>query len=391
MLHSLCLKFGQKFLGGFPMKKILVLLLSVILLSACTEETVTPPEPPDSDAIILNLDEVARGSIDSEDEVNLYTFETGEAGVVTINLSPLPENLNASITIYEADKTTKIDDDDVYGARGQATEFLLLLAPATYYIEIARISGEVSDEEYELRASLDASDENELNNTPDTATPLTLGEEASGDIYVRSDKDYYKVTTEETGVLEILLSSISVGSNLRLSLLDENKKEIENDVAPSGDSASFKHLAAAGTFYIEVSFSFGEGTTDAYQILASLNTEDVNELNEGFATATPLNLGEIIKGAIYGDEDVDYFSATVSAGSYKLLLAGIPQNTNYYITVFGENKARLPGTKRTFVPTGSSFELDLSPEAETTYYALIESGSAVRTTDMYELSVTPTP
>jgi hypothetical protein len=333
----------------------------------------------------ITLGSVTQGAINFEDKVNYYKVTTDATGVSEIILSSIPTGLNLDITIYNANEV-EIERDS-YVPPGDSARFLILSAASTFCIRVQRSSGTPSTSPYELRVNLDTSDTNELNNSFDTSTTLTLGETIKGDIYGQDDVDFFKFTTTQTGVAEVTLSSIPQDINLDITLYDSSKVLIVRDsYVPPGDSARFFHLSGPGTFYLEVKRSSGSLTTTPYDLLVTLETSDTNELNNSFDTATVVPVGAVETGAIYGADDVDFFRVDVAAaGTTQVLLSSVPTGLNLDITIFDNQRVQIE--RDSYVPPGDSATLNLTATSATTYYIRIQESSGTPTPNLYTLSV----
>ena len=293
-------------------------------------------------ACTLTLGETRPATVDADGDIDYYRFTTTAPGVATALVASLPDNIFFEIKLYNADK----EEIGSSNSTGDAVGFPVLTDPATFYLSVE--GRQASSDPYEVGVTFDDSDEYELNNSDDNPTPIALDQVVQGDIngYVYTtenrdplDQDFFVYDTTETGVAEVILSSVPTGSNLTIRVLDAAKQEIRQDaVVSAGQTGQFFILSEPGKFYIEVGGAFGSsaGNTEPYELRVNF-TQDDAELNNSEPTATPINIGESVEGAIYGLDlannlDVDFYTFTSSQAG-RVVLSSVPAGVSMQIAV----------------------------------------------------------
>jgi Subtilase family len=352
-----------------------------------------PPtgKDPFGDSKELKLGDVGRGQILTNTDRDHYKVTTTETGILELNLSSIPAGIYLYMSVYDENKVLQTSVNSI--SSGEAGQLFILSAAKPFFIEIGRWAGNPSTEFYELRATLDTTDKNELNNTFDTATTINLNSLTKGTMYGSDDVDYHKITTTETGVLELDLSAIPTGSYLNFTLYNSERVQIGQEVGiNTGEAGQFRLLTAPGTFYMLVSLYTGARNTQLYELRASLDTTDTNELNNTFDTATILPIGVTEQGTLYGTGDVDYYRIDVpTAQSLEVVLSSIPTGSYFNRYIYNDQKVSID--QDVAVSSGTSSSFILTSNGATTYYVLINFYTGDRTKDLYNLSVqsVPTP
>lgn len=216
------------------------------------------------------------------------------------------------------------------------------------------------------------------------ASAIELGSITKSSIATEGETDYYKLTTSQTGVLEVTLSAIPGNISLSIALYNSAKEKITSGTAYTNSSVRFEELSAANTFYITVSRYGGTPTSEQYELRSSLETSDEHELNNTFDTGTRIDLDSLTKGASYGREDIDYFTfTTTQTGVAKVILSGIPADISLSIVLYDAAKKRI--TSGTAYSGGSvNFEV-LSPAS--IFFISITRFGGTNTSELYELRV----
>ena len=219
----------------------------------------------------------------------------------------------------------------------------------------------------------------------DTVT-VPFGTVVTGSINAEDDVDYYKVVTSETGVAEIIVSSIPESLGLKITTFDAQKQPIDtSNGVTNGKAFRAEYLAEATTYYIKVERSYGTPSSDMYEIRANFDNSDKNELNNSFETATPVELGTVATGAVYGKGDADYYKfTTTETGVFELTISGIPEQVQLLITLFDAEKVKVEGTVPCCYNTGKSYRAENLSEA-TTYYLKVEGTNSLTSPGLYEV------
>ena len=230
--------------------------------------------------------------------------------------------------------------------------------------------------------------DNADNNTFATAFPLDLDTPCNGTIAESGDKDYFRVTIDEPGVLIMTLDPVPSAVRMRIVLYDNNQNELaQTRVGDEGQARTLEYLDEAGTYYVLVDNSFyDQSSTETYTLNVTFDTTDGNEFNNTFSDAEPLTLveGEVTTtGTIRSVGDQDFFEVTVnepgvlvttldpvpSAVRMQIVLYNQQQNEIAQVRVGNEGQARtleqLVGAGTYFILLDNSFYDQSSAETYT--------------------------
>ncbi len=325
----------------------------------------------------LTLGETATGTLCPARDRDWFKFTISEPGsVVQIELS-MDTNLTPvepGYTIVTADDMpTGISGADVDRTPGEAVHILAahrIENAGDYIIQVYDIEGfddrfDITNE-YSLNVTVVPDpDGNELNDTPDTATPLTLGTATTGLIGTTGDEDWFAIPVEaDAQVVDVTVrASSDIGIDLRMEVYQSDGTTLNDsrDFLPDEDdivarSVSQGRGAAGDVYYVRV---FDEGADDAqpdpalgtFEVLAVVTADpDPQEAlpgNEDADTPIVVQSGDSFTGKIsyYGDQD--FFQvvppANTSPTNAQVLLinltlsAAVPEEAQPQLRVLAQN------------------------------------------------------
>ena len=188
----------------------------------------------------------------------------------------------------------------------------------------------------------------EPNDTYETATAVTCGQELTAYIQVEGDIDWYEIEMAESGVLEVVVTSVPDDLRLNLEiyqLIDNVLTLIADDRvgAGPGDNRFSNAVVNSGTYLIMVGIDWGTSfnDTDPYE-MAFTCTPNALELNQIYEEAAPIALDTCFEDNIYGDNhlysvthDVDWFEVEVTnTGILELAVTSVPDNLRLELAVY---------------------------------------------------------
>lgn len=239
---------------------------------------------------------------------------------------------------------------------------------------------------------MNTDDPNELNNTFASATAFTFGQTVDGTIRTEDDLDYFVLTADKAGVIEVEVSNIDPELKIKALVYNENQAELGSSSYSNGGNLTYNILVGPGKYYLLLRTGKYSNRTgrQIYKLKVSLNTDDPNELNNTFETATNISLGNITKGTIRTLGDLDYFKFTIGQeGDLEVLVTNIDPELRLHALVFNTNQAEVG---RSQFSTGGNldYRLKLAPG---TYYLLLKAGlySYSHGTQVYEMKLTHKP
>lgn len=182
-----------------------------------------------------------------------------------------------------------------------------------YYIRLSDHSGKFSDEEYKLLISLNTDDPNEINNSFDEATKITLGETIKGTFRPAQNKDFFVFSTDKVGIIEIVVSNIDHKLEIRAVLYDDKQAEISKSLNSKEGNLIYDYFLDPCKYYLKLSdyYSFIKSSPQIYNLTVSLNIDDPNENNNSFDNATLLALDKTVQGTLRTKGDKDHFKVVL--------------------------------------------------------------------------------
>jgi hypothetical protein len=219
-------------------------------------------------------------------------------------------------------------------------------------------------------------DSNEPNNAFAQATPLPQSGSISATIHQNGDRDYYKITLAQAGVLSIGIPLNT--SNMRLQInmyLENTTSEIANGIASTnGGNIKVEAVAPAGTYYVLVTDYNGGSSTTPYSINVEIDVSDKGEWNNTFATAYEVTPNTSIQAKIRGvffpnsyDNDIEYYKIKLEKAGvlsvniplhnagFRLNVLIIHENTNDVIHEALANSANGTVTSEAILKAGTYY------------------------------------
>ncbi len=314
------------------------------------------------------------------DPADWYMVSTNTDGLLQLTLTS-HNGSNVSAYLYDQDGTTQLGTVTTAATASVNTDGL---TAGTYYIRINSYYGN-QFEPYTLTnttSAPDQPDDPEPNDTKEQAVKLNLNTTVTGHIGYyyngqRDNYDWYKVTTNADGMLQLKLSSNN-GNNVSVYLFDNDGTTQLNNLTTAGTSSVNTDGLAAGTYYLRINSYYGS-QFEAYTLTDSLftyNTNDTEPNNNPYqAVAIPAN--STVTGHVnfyYNNtkDGVDWFKINYndSTGNLKLnvnLLPHLSDNSIKNITVLVYKDTLASPISNTTFATAST-EIDLTSLTQGVYY-----------------------
>ena len=189
----------------------------------------------------------------------------------------------------------------------------------------------------------------EPNDTYETATPVTCGQQLSAYIQIIGDVDWYEIEMEESGVLEVAVTSVPSNLNIDVGiyqLINNALTLIANDRVPypgNGDNMYSYAVGNAGTYLIQVNDNGNNAYSDSDPYEMALTcTANALELNQIYEEAAPIPMDTCFEANIYGDNhtytifnDIDWFEVEIiSSGVLEVAATSVPNNLNLNVGIY---------------------------------------------------------
>lgn len=236
-----------------------------------------------------------------------------------------------------------------------------------------------------------------------------------------SDNDYYKIVVGKIGVLNISVTGTNNQLQTRIYLYNTDGKTLEGfrDAAFAGDDVSAEFMTLyTGTYYIRIQNLRTTTNSSPYVLKVSLDTGDVYELNNSFASmasATPLSVSyneaapTSVQARIHGyyyvsnggnydytsltaDQDVFKITTGSRTGVLTMKLNPVPGNLRFRIELVKDDGSTTLGYRDAAI-SGDTLNFDMLTQYAGTYFIRIRNingrvnGQGNTSTQPYTLSL----
>ncbi len=346
-------------------------------------------------AIKVNTD--YSDAISASGDNDYFSFSLSQAGTVTLQLTHkdlVKDNTYWRVALYN-DRQKEICTCNVIGNGTTYKSFLVGLAKGTYYIRVSAGTNR-SAETYKLRVNYTATPncENELNDSFDTATRLTLNTSYAGSTNDANDDDYYAFSLTKTGTVTLTLTHPDLVNNDTfwiIYLYNDRQKEIcRCNVSGSGtEYNSYLVGLAKGTYYARI-VNGTHTSTGTYGLCVNYTPTEhcETELNDSFDAATPIPTDTPILGSTNDADDDDYYVFTLEkTSSVRIRLAHpdlVDKSSFWNWYLYDDRHTQI--SRGTFSGNGSQGDSALTLLDSGTYYVMLSNGTKL-STGTYALTV----
>lgn len=268
-----------------------------------------------------------RSGVQAEDRMNgaknnYYYFVVDTPGAISIDLDAVPglsSERTYRVTLLSAANTSSssvVKSKDAHG--GESLSFFAgPLEQKEYYLRIEEL-GAHSNEPFRLTYRFLNTDLNERNETFATATPLALSQVITGTLLAKGDKDYFRFYLDQPGVVDITVDPIpDLGPNARMYAYVYStaggSAPVRQQYRVSGEVMKMSAGPLDSGYHYLLLDGDGNESPEAYHLSIAYDTSDRYELNNSFAKAKPVPLGQNIRATLRAPGDEDYFKFTAVA------------------------------------------------------------------------------
>lgn len=244
---------------------------------------------------------------------------------------------------------------------------------------------------YEFHAA--AQSEVEPNSSYALANNFQLPATISGQIFLSTnnhlgDVDYYKFHVSKAGLIRVLITQVPPSINFECTVEDSTSagsgQSCNNYSTVAGLNLNHEVFVVPGTYYLKLNdrASNSYDSVNFYTASVFLDTSDLFEVNNSFATAKFLNGDTTFEAKIFGRDnipactiDIDYYYfQPTQDGVQQIILRNVPASQELHAHFF---KAGSTATFCKYEPAGGAGatipELDFSVTANNQYYFRIIS------------------
>jgi hypothetical protein len=268
----------------------------------CERDDVSKPEL----ASALSFDEAQDGYICPEGDRDWYKVEIpGGETILDVSLAmavPLSP-VEASYALWTIDPeggAGSVVAAPAFTAVGETLDNVHCMEPGEYLLSVNDAGDDSSDlrNSYELSVKTSADgDQNEPNNTKESATVLSSGQTATGFVTCPGDQDRFAIDVPAGNLVKIHLESEIATYEPKIELSSEDDDVLVQQINRSGRVRStvidrFATLPSAGRYYVTVTDDddFDSDPDVPYELTVDFVPDtDANEPNNSTETATPLS------------------------------------------------------------------------------------------------------
>jgi hypothetical protein len=339
------------------------------------------------------------GAINPRGDVDFYRLEVVRPGELDVFITDVAPELAIVFRVWDADRRVSTDWQRPLRAGAETTGFADLPRAGLYFLEV-RQSGDdaASSQPYTLQTTFTLVAEAwEPNDSPATATPLTLGESILANILPRGDVDWYSVQVNNRGEMRVLIDQVAAELAVVVRVWNPELRVLHDWMRPLREGAEtdvFFDLPAPGEYLLEVRNN-GDAARSAqpYRLTATYTpVNDAAEPNDSFGAAHPMVAGGSLRETILPRGDVDWFRFEIPGRSrLALTISEVAENLDIAVRVWDGNQRVYYDWIRPLREGAETVGVVNFAVAGTYYLEVRDSGDNARSTQPYLLSTTLTP
>ncbi len=368
----------KKMFFSFLAVCIFIFLFSVSSFAANEAE----PNNSQSSATDISVDSPVTGNIENDSDSDWYRFQVPADGVVTFTLSHQvlsSTDIFWKVAVFQSDGVTsaatsaQIEWTNVGNKDLQTSQ--LGLRAGTYYVRVAPYKYySYNTCQYSLKVNFTASGvfEKEKNESPESATPVSVNTAYKGAVSNDSDKDWYKFSLDSDGSISISLSHDNIPSTdifWKFSLYNGDGVTavcgvslLEWYVRGNANYTTSKIGLPKGTYYVCVQpYKYSSYNTGTYSLSVDFEAGDdyEKENNGNYSTANLISVNKTYYGSITHSDEKDMYKFTVpSQGKISVSLThNVLSSTETYWRIFiygSDGVSYITGAEISWEVTGNS-------------------------------------
>lgn len=294
----------------------------------------------------LALGTTVRANILPRRDHDFYRLEVPGRSELHVMLDEVSADLDLVFRIWNAERDTISDWYAPLRAGAPTEGYFDFPAAGIYYLEVADNGDDQrSPQPYALTTELvPVVDAAEGNDSFGRADRITIGQPVQGTILPRRDHDWYRVEIPGRAELHVLISNVAPELDMVFRVWDADRRTVTDWYAPlraGADNEAYVDFAAAGTYCLEVADSGDDQrSTQPYLLETSISvTADALLANDDFGRTEPIQLGQLVTGAILPVRDHDWYSIVVPMqGQMQVDITNVPPNLEVVFRVWNAEK-----------------------------------------------------
>ena len=320
-----------------------------------------------------------RRSLDAATDVDWVRFTLAQQADVTLETNGAAGDTELALFGPDADAAPIAVDDN---GNGLFSRIELPALPAGSYLVRVRTPQDEPVESYSL--SLFVGDAFELDDTPETARPIAMGEAQEHGIHRLGDVDWVRFTLQAAGT--VTLETNGPAGDTLLSLFAEGQLEFpiaEDDNGNGTFSRIAMQTLPAGSYLVRVRVPGDAARIGRYTL--RLTNTDPYEPDDTPTTPSEIAVGETQFRSLYGSTDVDWVRLMVTtATTLTIETAGETGDTELLLFSAGPQIRKLATNNDSGVDRFSRIRRKLTPG---TYLIQVRAFRSRAEVPRYTLSV----
>lgn len=293
-----------------------------------------------------------------DNDVDWFKVNLSEPGVLKVALTSVPSALDINVTIYEliGGVLTKITNDTKGNATGGDDIFAYAVVASDSFLISVEDEGNNGNVEETYNFCVEFKpNQLELNQIYEDAAPIPADTCFEANIFgfnylfpEDNDVDWFEVTLDEPGVLEVALTSVPSIIDLNVAVyqvINNVLTKITNDntgSASGGQDIFANAVLAAGTYLIVVEDENDNGNTEeTFSFCVEFTPNDL-ELNQLYEDAAAISTDTCFEANIYGfnylfpeENDIDWFEIqVVTTCTLNIDITSVPTDVDLNLALY---------------------------------------------------------
>ena len=274
-------------------------------------------------ASTLKINTLYKDSLVNSSDVNWYKFSVSKAG--NLSLTFKHDYMESGSTYWKTSiynsSMEELSCDSYQGNKMSQTTEKFGIPAGTYYIKV--YSWAYSALTYNIKINYTESSiwETEVNDTYLQSDGITVNQAYYGALQTDEDVDWYRFTVPKTGKISFIFKHNYIENSYtywKASIYDSSMNELSYYSFHGNTISETSNLFGipAGSYYIKVYNWYYSDIPYNLKVNYAESTAWETEVNDTYAQADTVKLGQNMNGSLQREEDVDWYKFTVSKSSY---------------------------------------------------------------------------
>ncbi len=391
------------------MKKAITIFLVLISINLYSQNE-NEPNNTFSQANPISSGDTKQGLICQQGDEDYYSINITEPGMIKLEILTVPSDINMSLWIYAPDQQTVINQD--LGADGQAFSLEVStceLGDHFFYFKDAFGNDFNCSEQYQFTVDFvpfSLVDPCECNGGFSTACDINSGDTVSAviapwfdDNNIIEDKDYYKISITEPGMMKLTVFGVPSNINLVSYIYAPNQQTVINDIS-GGDGQGFVQEVSTCEVGDHFFYFWASGndfnSSEQYQFkvdFVPFSLVDNCECNNSFNDACQIGVCDTIFAVIapwFDDNNIivdkDLYKIELSSSEeVSIEILSVPANVRMCVKIYDSPSSQIDNYSGNI---GQALNFNYTaPNDEIYYFELTDCSGNFNSESQYELRI----